>query len=555
MSLLRGALAVATADFLERVRRHRTLVTTAAMVGAANVFLPRFDSRYITMQIDNFRPAYSSAYVGLLCAILCGVFLSFAGFYLVKDAVDRDRATRVGEILASTPLTRLAYVTGKWLSNMALLTGMIAVVAIAAGGLQLLRGEDMRLDLWALVAPFLWIALPPMAVTASVAVFFEVVPWLRGGFGNVVFFIVWITMLQTSGSLSDGRYPPPGADFVGFSAAMPSIYQAQARAYPQEPARLENFSAGLNFHEDANWRPRTFEWPGVEWSVEILSRRFAWLAGAFGLLGVSSLIFDRFQRQDEPKRPRRRRKSPSSEPEIRGAPASAPLEVSLVDAAPAAAVGAPAGITHLSALPANARRPTLAPLIVQEFVLLMKGTSRWWWVPILGLTVGACFAPLPVVLEWLLPILWIWPMLHWSSLGGREQRHGTVELTMSAPRPVLRPVLASWMAGVALAILVAVAVLVRVLIAGAWGHLAGIVAGACFIPAFAIALGAWTGSGKLFEVLYMLLWYLAINRVAVLDYTGGSAEAVARGLPLLWAGLAASFLALALGGRMWLARR
>jgi hypothetical protein len=120
---------------------------------------------------------------------------------------------------------------------------------------------------------------------------------------------------------------------------------------------------------------------------------------------------------------------------------------------------------------------------------------------------------------------------------------------------VLRPVLAAWVAGVALALLVACGVIVRLAIAGQIGHLGGVLAGACFIPAFALALGTWTGSGKLFEVLYLLLWYLATNRVPALDYVGGTAGALARGLPLVWAALAVLLIGVALAGRARLLRR
>jgi hypothetical protein len=168
-----------------------------------------------------------------------------------------------------------------------------------------------------------------------------------------------------------------------------------------------------------------------------------------------------------------------------------------------------------------------------------------------GLTIASLLAPPVFAREWAVLLLWIWPLLMWSALGARDQRHGALELTLAAPRPVLRPVLAAWLAGVALALLVAAGPIVRLLLTGSLGHLAGLLAGACFIPALALALGTWSGSGKLFEVLYLLLWYVAVNRVPALDYTGGTREA----LPLVWATLAAVLFAIALAGRARLLAR
>ena len=113
----------------------------------------------------------------------------------------------------------------------------------------------------------------------------------------------------------------------------------------------------------------------------------------------------------------------------------------------------------------------------------------------------------------------------------------------------------TWLAGVALALGVAAVVLVRVVLAGAWPQLAGLLAGAAFIPALAIGLGTWTGSGKLFEVSYLLLWYVVVNRVPALDYTGASAGSAGAAPPLFWAALAAALFALGLAGRARLANR
>ena len=41
--------------------------------------------------------------------------------------------------------------------------------------------EDPRWDLWALLSPFLLVALPAMALTAALALIFETIPGLSGG--------------------------------------------------------------------------------------------------------------------------------------------------------------------------------------------------------------------------------------------------------------------------------------------------------------------------------------------------------------------------------------
>jgi hypothetical protein len=48
--------------------------------------------------------------------------------------------------------------------------------------------------------------------------------------------------------------------------------------------------------------------------------------------------------------------------------------------------------------------------------------------------------------------------------------------------------------------------------------------GALFIPSFALALGVWSNSHKLFEVLYVTMWYLMLNKVYAVDYLGANSD-------------------------------
>ena len=48
--------------------------------------------------------------------------------------------------------------------------------------------------------------------------------------------------------------------------------------------------------------------------------------------------------------------------------------------------------------------------------------------------------------------------------------------------------------------------------------------GALFIPSLALALGIWSKGQKLFEVLYISLWYMALNKVYAADYLGASGD-------------------------------
>ena len=133
--------------------------------------------------------------VGALTALVVNTFLALAGFYVVKGSVERDRATGVGQILASTPMTKALYVLGKAASNLAVLGAMLGVLAAFAVVTQWVAAEDPRVQLWPLLSPFLLFAMPMMALVAALAVLFETIPGLRGGFGNVVWFALWVSLM------------------------------------------------------------------------------------------------------------------------------------------------------------------------------------------------------------------------------------------------------------------------------------------------------------------------------------------------------------------------
>jgi hypothetical protein len=82
--------------------------------------------------------------------------------------------------------------------------------------------------------------------------------------------------------------------------------------------------------------------------------------------------------------------------------------------------------------------------------------------------------------------------------------------------------------------------------------LLGLVVGAFFIPAFALACGAWSGGSKLFEALYVVLWYIGpLQPVPALDFMAASDLTVAAGIPWRYAAAAVVLLALAVVGRRW----
>jgi hypothetical protein len=515
---MRVLYQMARADFLERVRRYSFLVTLLLAVYLGYLAA----SGRIMLQVGGMRGVYNSAWVGALMSLVATTFVSLAGFYVVKNTIERDRATRVGEILASTPISKILYTSGKWLSNFMVLGAMVVLLAIAGIAMQFSQGEDARLEVGKLLAPFLLLALPAMAVVAAVAVVFETIPWLRGGFGNVVYFFVWVTGLAAPASSGASGAASPW-DWPGLGIVWKSMREAAHSAN-------NSFSFSLDvgsFHLVHS----TFLWNGIAWTREMVFLRIAWIGFAFVLVSFSALLFDRFDPArigllDNKRKP--------------------PREI-LTEEADNPAAKPAVTLTPLANSPASFRFGTM---LAAELRLMLKGQKWWWYAGALLLFVLSVALPTPQARSMALCGAWIWPVLLWSVMGVREKRYQTNQLLFSAPHPIARQLTAVWLAGVALAAITGGGFALRLLIGQ---DLRGVLAwaiGALFIPTLALTLGVSSGSSKPFEILYTLLWYVGPMHATVpLDFMGSAQQTPSTRVPLFYLALAAGMGLLAIVGR------
>jgi len=513
---LRIFYQIARADFLERVRRYSFLVTLAVSLYLGYLAT----SGKIVMQLNQMRGVFNSAWIGALMTLVATTFLSLAGFYVVKNTIERDRLTRVGQILAATPLSKLRYVFGKMASNFAVLATMVAILAGSGIAMQVLHGEDSRVDLWKLLAPFLLIALPAMVVVSALAVLFETIPGLRGGFGNIVYFFVWTAGLSIPIATS-----ARGFDWPGLSIISDSMFSVAGIGLEHR-----DFSFSLNY--GAPGGPlSTFRWDGVQWIGPIVIGRCAWVGIAVGLALLAALFFDRF----DPAKGRPLLDSLKSgnekEPETTPERSSQPL-------------------ISLTPLAKTRARFRFGTMLAAELRLMLKGQKWWWYAGALLAVVLSAALPAPQARGIALCMAWIWPVLLWSAMGVREKRERTSQLLFSAPHPIARQLSAVWCAGVILAVITASGFAFRLLLVADFRALLPWLVGALFIPTLALVLGVWSGSSKPFEILYTILWYVGpLHATVNLDFMGSLQQTAFTRVPLFFLALTAGMTLLALAGR------
>jgi hypothetical protein len=101
-----------------------------------------------------------------------------------------------------------------------------------------------------------------------------------------------------------------------------------------------------------------------------------------------------------------------------------------------------------------------------------------------------------------------------------------------------------WLAGLTVAVLTGSGMMARALLGGELGHLSALFAGTVFVPTLALFLGVVSGTKKLFEVSYLLIWYLgAVNHLPALDFLGATESSVAGSLSQAYFALSLALLA------------
>jgi len=317
------------------------------------------------------------------------------------------------------------------------------------------------------------------------------------------------------------------------SAVLPSMLHAVAAAFPGVDPRHAPMSLGFNFSSEGVRHLETFRWEGPHWTAPVLAARLAWAAMGVVIALAASIPFDRFDTADASARTRRGRGPRAGTSPATAAPA--PRHVSAAD------------------LPAARHAASFLPLLRGELTLMLGRLPWAWWAIALGLVIACLFVPLGIARGYVLPFAWIWPILAWSPLGARESIHRTEALMFSSPRPLMRQLAATWTAGALVAFAAGLGVGARLLAAGDAAAALAWTIGALFIPTLALACGTWTGNGRMFEVVYLLLWYAGpMNHLPALDFAATGPATISAGAP---ARFAVATLALAIAAVLGRARR
>ncbi|HKS25590.1 MAG TPA: hypothetical protein VJZ76_22565 [Thermoanaerobaculia bacterium] len=275
--------AIALADARIRFRRTSTVVVFLLLSGLAYLWVPAPSTGRSLMIIGGARALYNSAAIAMATAILGTLFIGLAGFYVISNAVRRDAQSRVGAIIAATPLRSGEYIAGKFAGNVLFLTTFFFGFMLVSMAMVVVRGEA-PLEPWTFVVQYLLLAPPPILFVSALAILFECIPWLSGRFGDVAYFFLFLmsmgitTAMVASGGMAWASYFDPS----GLSAV-----------FAQNSAMLHTKSIAIGASPFDPRKP-PIVYPGLAIGGSFVAQRLVAMLIPLPLLLLARVSFHRF---------------------------------------------------------------------------------------------------------------------------------------------------------------------------------------------------------------------------------------------------------------------
>jgi hypothetical protein len=480
---------IAKADFLQRVRSNNFLIAIGVCIFLIYSFVPEIGASYSILTLGNYRGFYNAAWIGGMVAN-CIPFFALIGFYVVNYAVQRDYDTGVGQIIATTRITKIQYLFGKLSSNFAVLFFMLSVIAVMTVVMFYIRGETTHLELDKLLIPLMVLGIPAMFIVSAIAVFMDSITSLGRGAINMLYFFLFVTLVG-------GSIVNPYLDVFSVGTVMADISKSLTEIHPDWNG---NSGSGLIIRE-LPAQISVFEWEGMHWNLSIIGQRIIFVGISICLVLLAAIGFNRFDTTKVKKQKTKKSKRFGKKEQA--------TETNYI----------PSGI-HLKDAILPKSRFSFFALLKAELKMMLKGNTNLWKLFTVVFFILSAFTPMSFAYKVALPLLWFFQTLLLSRLGSREITTRCDDYIFSSPFPLLWQLPATLTAPTLFMCILALPVMIRLAILGDFYGVMAVLIGALFIPVTAITLGIVTRGSKLFEVLFAITIYASFNAIPFLDLVG-----------------------------------
>jgi hypothetical protein len=188
-------------------------------------------------------------------------------------------------------------------------------------------------------------------------------------------------------------------------------------------------------------------------------------------------------------------------------------------------------------------------LLRLELKLMLKSQSTYWLIGLIILNIIQVFISQPLLVGLLLPLAWLWCVLVISPLGQLEKQSNTLELMAYSKQSSKLQALASYSAAWILLVMASLGGMVRFIAMAEWMLLVQLIIAISFTVSLAYFCGAFSGTKRMFEVLYPAIWYLGpIQTALYVDFFGVNSQASWQaGMPYIIAAISLGLLLLTVG--------
>ena len=206
--------------FKEQLKRHFRhpaiwVVIILTMIGA-RYFIPLPGEGYVTLSVNNAYPLASSGVIGLQLGIIAALLLTPLAYIYLRSGSTRTQPWQITDI---APSRRLALNLGQGAGDIIALWGILLCIGIAGLILCFFRLPLSAINPFHLFMTLFLVAAPALAFTAGIKRIFDARPWLRGGWGDALFFMIWLAGNIMAMALFQIEDAPLVFDVFGFAAS------------------------------------------------------------------------------------------------------------------------------------------------------------------------------------------------------------------------------------------------------------------------------------------------------------------------------------------------
>jgi ABC-type transport system involved in multi-copper enzyme maturation permease subunit len=535
--------AILRTDAVLRLRRTSTLVLMLFVSFLAYSSVPDPATGRGLFVINGARTLYNSASIAFATSMLLSLIgIGLFGFYMISNTIRRDVDSRVGNVLAATPMRSWEYIVGKFLGNVAFLSIIALMFMVAMMVMYAFRGEA-SFEMLVFVRTYGQMCISAIVFVAVVALVFESLPVLSGRVGDVGYFFVWVIMIamplvQVESALAARRMSGGDGSFpMTFSEIPMAVYMdvfgmgtGMAGLNAQMPAANNGFSIGASPFD-----PQLA--PIVLQEVRIPA---AWLlVKLLSVLAMSSLLmfaYITFHRFDPTK--------------VRASVRQSKRNIfAVINTALKPLTRMNTALWGMLPRMFGGNRFVCAVAVECLMLLTTKPVSM---LLVAGLNIAAFVLPMANVQGVLLPLACVALVILSSDTALRERQRGTTGLVFSLPAMKLHFVWIKLLATFLFAMLLVVVPFVRIVLDSPNTALS-LVIGMLFLSAAAVGTATASGTSKVFVVGALVLFYLSLSTGGAspaLDFGGwfGTADT---GIQAVYAALAGGLTALGYAAHWW----